>query len=203
MYGLGPHRHLEYMHRPRHAAAVPLADDDEPLRALRERIEQARLGDREALGELFVEYGDCVYRSALRLTGSGADAEDVTQDVFVRLPRALAGFTGTSETFGAWLRRVAVRQALMHLRSGRRRREVTVDGVANLFASNDDTVARLTIDAALARLSDEHRVVFLLKEVEGYDHREIAELLDISIANSEVRLHRARRELRELLRGSR
>ena len=191
------------MHRPRRASALSLADDAEPLHALRARIALAREGDRDALGELFIEYGDDVFRSALRLTGSTADAEDVTQDVFVRLPRALVGFIGPSEMFDAWIRRVAVRQALMHLRSGRRRREVTVDGVANLFAATDDAVARLTIDAALARLSDEHRLVFLLKEVEGYDHREIAELLDISVANSEVRLHRARRELRELLRGSR
>jgi RNA polymerase sigma-70 factor (ECF subfamily) len=168
-----------------------------------ERLALARDGDRGALGELFVYFGDCVHRSALRLTGNTADAEDVTQDVFLRLPRALAGFTGTSDLFEAWIRRVAVRQALMHLRSGRRRRVVTVDGVANLFAVSDDTVGRLTIDAALQRLSDEHRLVFLLKEVEGYEHREIAELLDITVANSEVRLHRARRELRVLLRGSR
>ena len=131
------------------------------------------------------------------------DAEDVTQDVFVRLPSALRGFTGTTEQFGGWIRRVAVRQTLMQLRGGRRRREVTVEGVAELFARDDDPLDRMTIDAALERLSDEHRVVFLLKEVEGYEHREIAELLDISIANSEVRLHRARRQLRELLRGSR
>ena len=191
------------MHRPRHAAALSLADDDDPARALRERIERTRLGDRAALGELFIEFGDDVFRLALRLTGSRADAEDVTQDVFVRLTRAIVGFTGTTANFGAWIRRVAVRQALMHLRSGRRRREVTVEGVANLFAATDDTLSRLTIDAALLRLSDDHRLVFLLKEVEGYEHREIAELLDISVANSEVRLHRARRELRELLRGSR
>jgi len=191
------------MHRSRHATAVSLADDADPARAQCERIERARLGDRNALGELFVEFGDDVFRSALRLTGSIPDAEDVTQDVFVRLPKALCGFTGTSEVFSAWVRRVAVRQALMHLRTGRRRREVTVDGVANLFAAPDDAVNRLTIASAIERLSEEHRLVFLLKEVEGYDHREIAELLDISVANSEVRLHRARRELRELLRGSR
>ena len=191
------------MNRSLQAAAAAAVQDDEPAQAIRERIVRARDGDREALGELFVEFGEMVHRSAFQLTGSAADAEDVVQDVFVRLPRALAGFTGTSGSFGAWLRQVAVRQALTHLRSGRRRREVTVDGVANLFAATDDTVNRLTIVAALQRLSDEHRLVFLLKEVEGYGHREIAELLEISVANSEVRLHRARRELRELLRGSR
>jgi RNA polymerase sigma-70 factor (ECF subfamily) len=113
------------------------------------------------------------------------------------------GFTGTAESFPAWLRRIAVRAALMQMRGGRRRREVGVEGVAALLARTDSSLDRLSIDVALGRLSDEHRVVFLLKEVEGYEHAEIAALLDISVANSEVRLHRARRQLRELLRGSR
>jgi RNA polymerase sigma-70 factor, ECF subfamily len=190
------------MNRPLRAASAIVVPGD-PVQQLRERIARAEEGDRQALGELFVEFGEVVFRSAFRLAGSAADAEDITQDVFVRLPRALGGFAGTTGNFGGWLRRIAVRQALTHLRGRRRRREVTVEGVANLFAAADDTVYRLTIEAALARLSDEHRLVFMLKEVEGYDHREIAELLGISIANSEVRLHRARRELRELLRGSR
>jgi RNA polymerase sigma-70 factor (ECF subfamily) len=191
------------MNRSLQAALASVVQEDDPAPGLRERIARAGAGDRDALGELYVDFGDTVFQSAYRLTGCSADAEDATQDVFVRLPRALGGFAGTSESFGAWLRKIAVRQALTHLRSGRRRREVSVEGVANLFAASDDTVNRLTIDAAIARLSDEHRLVFLLKEVEGYEHREIAELLDISIPNSEVRLHRARRELRELLRGSR
>jgi RNA polymerase sigma-70 factor (ECF subfamily) len=180
------------------ASAAP--DATFALRALLDRIEA---GDTHALGELFVAHGDDVYRAALRLTASAADADDVTQDVFVRLAGALRGFTGGAASFPAWLRRVAVRQALMHLRSGRRRREVAVDAVVSLLAPHDAALERLSIDAALVRLSEEHRTVFLLKEVEGYDHAEIAELLGISVANSEVRLHRARRQLRELLRGSR
>jgi len=116
---------------------------------------------------------------------------------------AVRGFTGGAASFPAWIRRVAVRQALMQLRSGRRRREVDVDAVAALFAPPDGVLERLTISGALARLSVEHRTVFLLKEVEGYDHAEIAELLGISPANSQVRLHRARLQLRELLGGSR
>jgi RNA polymerase sigma-70 factor (ECF subfamily) len=71
------------------------------------------------------------------------------------------------------------------------------------MARTDHALERMSIDSALDRLSDDHRTVFLLKEVEGYDHAEIAELLGISTANSEVRLHRARRQLRDLLRGSR
>jgi RNA polymerase sigma-70 factor (ECF subfamily) len=151
-----------------------------------------------ALGELFAEHGDMVFRCALRLTRSRPDAEEV----FVRLSSVVGGFTGDVASFPAWLRRIAVRQALMHLRSGRRRREVDVDAVASLLAPHDAVLERLTISAALARLSEEHRTVFLLKEIEGYDHREIADLLGISPSNSQIRLHRARRQLRELLRGS-
>jgi RNA polymerase sigma-70 factor (ECF subfamily) len=170
---------------------------------LRRRLERAEAGDVAALGELFSEFGDLVYGTALRLTGNGADAEDVTQELFVRLPRALGGFTGGAGAFAGWIRRVAVRQALTQLRAGRRRREVGVGDVALLLAPADTPLERLSIESALARLSPEHRTVFLLKEVEGYGHAEIAELLGITAANSEVRLHRARRQLRELLGGSR
>ena len=177
--------------------------DVDVSRAFRIRIERVQANDMTALGELFTEYGDLVYRAALRLTGSRADAEDVTQEVFIRLPGAVRGFTGAASSFPGWIRRVAVRQALMLLRGGRRRREVSVEGIAALMAPADRSLDRMTIETALERLSDEHRTVFLLKEVEGYDHAEIAELLGISTANSEVRLHRARRQLRDLLRGSR
>ena len=175
-------------------------EQSEGLRACLDRVEA---GDTAALGELFLEFGDLAYRTALRLTGNRADAEDVTQELFIRLPGALGGFTGGAAVFPAWLRRVAVRQALMQLRGGRRRREVGVEGVASLLAPADGTLERMSIEVALDRLSDDHRTVFLLKEVEGYDHAEIAELLGITVSNSEVRLHRARRQLRELLRGSR
>ena len=160
-------------------------------------------GDRDALACVVAELGDLVYGTVLRLTASRADAEDLTQEVFIGLAQTVSGFTGTTEQFPAWLRRIAVRAALMRIRSGRRRREVDVDSAATLESRFDDVVARVTLEAALAQLSQEHRAVFLLKEVEGYCHAEIAELLGISVANSEVRLHRARRQLRDLLRDSR
>lgn len=191
------------MPRPSDGAAAPTHASTDETVSFRRCLDRAVAGDTAALGELFVEHGDRVYRTALRLTGNGSDAEDITQELFVRLPAALRGFTGGQASFASWIRRVAVRQALMQLRGARRRREVSVDGVASLVARTDEALERLTIEAALARISGEHRTVFLLKEVEGLDHAEIAELLGISIANSQVRLHRARRELRDLLRGSR
>lgn len=167
------------------------------------RLERLQAGDMGVLGQLFAEHGNMVFRAAVRLVGNLSDAEDVTQEVFVRLAGAARGFTGSSTQFPGWLRRVAVRQALMHLRGGRRRREVSVESVSALTMPLDTPLERLSIDAALARLTDDQRTVFLLKEVEGYGHAEIAELLGISTATSEVRLHRARRRLRDLLRGSR
>jgi RNA polymerase sigma-70 factor (ECF subfamily) len=191
------------MPRPTPSAILPATPVDVDQPGLRSLLDRVIDGEATALGELFVIHGDLVYGAAYGLTRGAADAEDVTQELFIRLPAALRGFTGPAASFPGWLRRVAVRQALMHLRAGRRRREVTVEGVASLVARRDDALERLSIETALDQLSVEHRTVFLLKEVEGLDHAEIAELLDISVANSEVRLHRARRQLRDLLRGSR
>ena len=91
----------------------------------------------------------------------------------------------------------------MRMRTVRRRRETDAGSVAALLARDDAALERLSIEDALERLGDEQRTVFLLKEVEGYEHREIAALLDISIANSEIRLFRARQALRAFLGGSR
>ena len=177
--------------------------DDPPATVRRRQLDALALGDVDALAQLVAEFGDLVYGTIYRLTANAAEAEDAAQEVFIRLPRVVAGFAGTVEQFPGWLRRIAVRAALMRLRSGRRRNEVSAESIAALVSRPDDVLSRLTIESALARLSVEHRTVFLLKEVEGYDHAEIAELLGISVANSEVRLHRARRQLRELLRDSR
>lgn len=160
-------------------------------------------GDRDALGALYERCGGTAYAAAFRLLDERSDAEDVTHELFVRLPRLLAGWDPARGTLGPWLRRVAVRLALMRLRSGRRRREVDVASVASLVSRVEEPHDRMTLDTALARLADEHRLVFLLKEVEGYSHAEIAELLEISVRNSEVRLFRARQALRALLGSSR
>jgi RNA polymerase sigma-70 factor, ECF subfamily len=184
------------------SAALPMSIDVESG-TFRLRLDRIQNGDVHALGELYQEHGRAVYNVALRLTRHRADAEDVTQELFLRLPAALQGFTGGAPAFAGWLRKVAVRQALMQLRGLRRRREVDVAGVVGLFARTDGTADRLTVEGALDRLSEELRTVFLLKEVEGYSHAEIGEMLGISAANSEVRLHRARRQLRDLLASSR
>ena len=166
-------------------------------------VARASRGDEPALVAIYERHAATAFAAAARLLGNAHDAEDVVQELFLALPGTLSGYDPTRGALGAWLRRVAVRLALMRMRSVRRRREIDAGSVATLLARDDAALERLSIESALARLSEEHRAVFLLKEVEGYEHREIAALLDISVANSEVRLFRARQALRALLGGSR
>ena len=177
---------------------MPQLSADPPIHpTLLARVAQ---GDADALGELFARHGGEVHRVAYRLTRPAADADDVLQDVFVGLPEALKRFEGRG-SFGRWIRRVAARTALMRLRGAGRRREVELpEGDAPSGpAAPGPGIDGLALERALAALPDGLRAVFVLREVEGYSHAEIAETLGIRPGTSEVRLHRARRLLRQAL----
>ena len=165
---------------------------------MRALIDRARRGDMDALEVLFREHSAAVHRVAYFLTASADDAEDVVQDVFIGLPEALRHLAEAS-AFPAWLRRVAARTALMRMRSERRRRQSSVDDAGTVAAPAQSDSERMSIEHAIAALPAELREVFVLKEMEGYSHAEIAGMLGISSGNSEVRLHRARLRLRALL----
>lgn len=165
-------------------------------------VARARTGDADALADLYRRYGDQVYQVAIRLTQSRPDAEDVTQDVFVGLPEALGQYEGRGE-LGAWIRRIATRAALLLLRHRRRqskweRRARRSEPIAD---PPTEVEARLTLEWALNRMPEDWRVVYVLKELEGYSHDEIADLLGISAGASSVRLYRARQFLRDRLEG--
>lgn len=165
-------------------------------------VARARGGDAEALAELFGRYAAQVYEMAVRLTQSAHDAEDITQDVFVGLPEALHGYEGSGD-LGAWVRRIATRTALLHLRQGKRQAKWERRAMRHRSPTSDpDAVeARMTLEWALNRMPEEWRVVYVLKEIEGYGHDEIADMLGISVNASSVRLYRARRFLRDRLEG--
>lgn len=169
-----------------------------------ELIAATRAGSGEALGQLYVRHADTLMAVACRLTGSTADAEDVLHDVFLGLPEALIRYEERG-AFGAWLRQLTARVALTRMRSPTRAREMPFDD--SVLAADEpsaDTLGdRVTIEAALARLPDATRVVFVLKMVEGYPHARIAEMLGISVGASEVRLVRAMKMMRHLLGNSR
>ncbi len=165
-------------------------------------VKGARAGQPDAIAGLYDLYGKTVYGVALRLSNSETDAEDVVQDVFIGLGRALASFEGRGSLEG-WIKRVTSRTALMRLRRQRARNEISteVGMLASTASAESSTTDRLTLEQAMAELPEELRAVFVLKEIEGYSHREIGEMMGIQPGTSKIRLHRARRELQQSIEG--
>lgn len=148
------------------------------------------------IAELYGRYGADLFRLAYRLTGTKEDAEDVVHDVFVGLPEKLERYEERGR-LDAWLRRVTARVALMRLRSGRRRPAIRLENVDMPAASEEPSI---DLQAAVDALPVTLRSVLVLKEIEGYSHTEIADMLGISAVTSRVRLLRAMRKLRRILR---
>lgn len=166
-------------------------------------LDRARAGDADALTTLFHRHAHWVQDVAYRVTGSVDEAEDVLQDVFVGLPEALRSYEAEGP-LQAWLGRVTTRTALLRGRRETRRNRWQMRAVEQSGASHVPPAAveaRLTLERALARMKEDWRVVYMLYEVEGYGHKDIAEMLGIAEGASQVRLHRARRFLKDRLRG--
>lgn len=153
-------------------------------------------GDREALGELYEEFREAVFQVAYYVTGSTADAQDILQDVFMALPVDLRQFEHKS-ALETWLRLVTWRTAMQGVRTDDRRGEVPLPD--DIEGRPPPSVDRIDLDRALAALPETLRSVIILKEVEGYSHEEIGDLLDISPSASAVRASRARAALRGAL----
>jgi RNA polymerase sigma-70 factor (ECF subfamily) len=169
-----------------------------------ELVAAVRAGQTDALGRLFDRYAESTWRLLSRMLGSAADADDALQDVFIGLPEIMASYSGRAP-LGTWIRGVAANTALMRLRADRRRAEDPIDESATVTdtANSPDAVAdRITIAAALRSLPEVFRTVFILKEVSGYSHAEIAQTLGISVSLSEIRLFRARKLLRSIVGGA-
>lgn len=151
--------------------------------------------DTDAIAELYRRYAPSLMAVAYRLLMSREDAEDVVHDLFVGLPEALRKYEerGSMES---WLKRIVVRLSLSRIRA---RRDVALDEAGDLAVLPSDPTSRIELQRALAGLASSLRVVLVLKEIEGFSHVEIARMLRISVGASEVRLHRALRQLRDTL----
>ena len=157
--------------------------------------------------ELFKLYNRKVYSVCLRMTGNTAEAEDLSQEVFVQVFRKLDTFRGES-AFTTWLHRLTVNHVLMYFRKTRRRREhLTEDGeMPELTIKGRNVLTsmplldRLALNEAIVKLSPGYRTVFLLHDVEGLQHNEIAHILGCSVGTSKSQLHKARLKMRCLLR---
>lgn len=162
-----------------------------------DEVERARSADPDALASLYHAHAARLLRVAYHLLGSRSDAEDVVHDVFVGLPEALGRYQEQGK-FGAWIRQLAVRTALGRMR--RHRREVSVELLTDHPAAKKPEPVSDWLERGIGSLPENLRAVFVLKEIEGYSHAEISDLLGIRRGTSEVRYHRAIRRLRESLK---
>jgi RNA polymerase sigma-70 factor, ECF subfamily len=172
-------------------------------------VKRAQQGDTDAFASLFYSHKARIYSVCLRMTNNTAEAEDLTQDAFLQVFRKLDTFRGDS-ALSTWLYRIAVNTVLMHFRK-KALKQVSLDEpysqdaklVRREYGSRDGrlsgSVDRIALTRAIKELPDGYRTIFLLHEVEGYEHQEIAQLLDCSVGNSKSQLHKAKLRIRELL----
>ena len=173
-------------------------------------------GDPVAFRELVHQYERIVFHTIASMIGDTTEADDVAQDVFIRVHRSIKDFRGQSQ-FSAWLHRITVNQCLDRIKSRKRRPEsVSLDqlmenmngAVDVLFRDPapdaaerlDQTRLQEAIQAVLNSLSPEHRAVVILKDIEGRSQEEIAEILDCPLGTVKSRLTRAREALKDRLR---
>ena len=167
----------------------------------------ASSGEMTAFEELYQRHNRRVYSLCLRMTQNVSEAEDLAQEVFIQLFRKIGSFRGES-AFTTWLHRLTVNQVLMHFRKRSVKLEQTteegetpiqiVTGTAN--PNSMPVVDRIALDKAVGQLPPGYRTVFLLHDVEGHEHEEIARMLGCSVGTSKSQLHKARMKLRMLLR---
>jgi RNA polymerase sigma-70 factor (ECF subfamily) len=178
-----------------------------------EAIERAKQGDAAAFEVLYNIHKRRVYSLCLRMTTNTAEAEDLTQEAFLQLFRKIGTFRGES-SFSTWLHRMAVIVVLMQLRKKGLQvvplddeNEGEEDTPKKDYGAQDNVLAgsldRLQLKNAIDRLPPGYRSIFVLHDVEGFEHNEIAEMVGCSIGNSKSQLHKARMKLRELLKTSR
>lgn len=172
-----------------------------------ELAKKAAAGDGKAFEELYRRHYRRVYALTLRMMGNPTEAEDMTQEVFLQLFNKIGMFRGES-AFTTWLHRMTVNQVLMHFRKKSTRSELLTDegetpvqivkGTEN--PSTAPVIDRIGLENALKQLPNGYRTVFVLHDVEGYEHYEIAEMLGIAEGTSKSQLHKARLKLRQLIR---
>ena len=197
------------------ADAISRSDLSSDLRDVSEAaeaqaVEEAKQGSAEAFEILYHAHKRRVYSLCLRMTGNQAEAEDLTQEAFLQVFRKISTFRGEA-AFSTWMHRLAVNLVLMRLRkkglptlsleepvesdTGESRRRDFGSPDPALIGSVD----RVTLERAMQALPAGYRKVFYLHDVEGYEHKEIADMMGCSVGNSKSQLHKARMKLRDLL----
>jgi RNA polymerase sigma-70 factor (ECF subfamily) len=170
--------------------------------------QRAAEGDVEAFEKIYRRHHKRVYSLCVRMVKSPSDAEDLTQEVFLQLFRKLHTFRGES-SFTTWLHRLTVNQVLMHFRKPLVKTEKTTeDGVTpiRIVTGTENPlrmsqIDRIALNEAIEQLSPGYRMVFILHDLEGYEHDQIGKMLGCAVGTSKSQLHKARLRLRQLLTG--
>ena len=189
--------------------AIPAKEATKRDESERSLIQRAQRNDEQAFATLFQLHRKRVYSVCLLMTKDIAEAEDLTQDVFLQMFHSVGSFRGDS-AFSTWLHRIAVNTVLMNLRR-RKTPPVSLDEPVSSEAPSlrrdigrtdlrlSGAIDRIALRRAMQELPVGCRKIFALHEVEGYQHREIAKMLECSVGNSKSQLHKARMKMRGLL----
>lgn len=191
------------------SGGVPCAEAEPARCSDQELTRRAAGGDAQAFEEVYRRHHRRVYTLCVRMTQNPAEAEDLTQEVFVHLFRTIGSFCGES-AFTTWLYRLTTNQVLMHFRKIKARRERTTDDGATPeravggreAAGHMPVVDRVALDEAIAQLPPGYRTVFILHDVMSHEHEEVARILGLATGTSKSQLHKARMRLRKLLAPS-
>jgi RNA polymerase sigma-70 factor, ECF subfamily len=171
-----------------------------------ELVERCRQGDLAAFEAIYRAHAGRLYSLVRRMTGRQADAEDLLQEIFLAAHRKLDSFRGEA-ALGTWLYRLATNLCLDHLRSRAVRTGQQTSplddqvGLADAGSRRiaDRTVTKMDLERAIARLPDGCRAAFVLHDVEGHEHREVADMLGVAEGTSKSQVHKARLRLRAML----
>ena len=170
-----------------------------------ELVARCRAGDATAFEELYRQHAGRLYNLAYRMSGGPAEAEDLLQEIFLQAHRKLDSFKGQSSV-GTWLYRLAMNLCVDHLRSRQNRSAQLTDSLDAAphdlrppYSAGTLNPTRLDLERAIAHLPPGCREAFLLHDVEGFEHREIAEILGVAEGTSKSQVHKARMKLRAFL----
>ena len=174
-----------------------------------ELAQRCRQGDAAAFDELYRSHAGRLYNLVYRMAGAQHEAEDLLQEVFLQAHRKLGSFKGES-SLGTWLYRLAVNHCLDFLRGRQARMARSSDSLdaegasepASVSPAVPTAISRLDLERAIARLPDGCRAAFILHDVEGFEHNEVAKLLGVSEGTSKSQVHKARMKLRAMLSGA-
>ena len=172
-------------------------------------IEACKVSDRKAQERIYDLYCHAMYNASLRIVADAAQAEDIMQDAFIEAFQKINDFRGEGE-FGGWLKRIVINNSINYLR---RKKEMAIlddhhhelaDPAAEEEAITENLFCRLEeIRLAMQRLNDDYRCILSLHLLEGYDHQEIAEVLQMSYGNVRTRYSRAKQKLLQIIMRSR